>query len=227
MPTSLIVPIHAELVKMNPTVLPHLQHPYWPHYQPLSKKRKDIRLLIVEPGHNLSPLRCRIQHAALDPLDPDVLPRYETISYTWGDSPAKAYIGVNGYSMKVAATSAAALRQMRRESHDRLLWIDAVCINQNDNEEKAEQVASMDQTYRMSVGNLIHLGEDVKGIAPETAKALLAFKIWFEEQIEQLLPQNKAEFRRGVIPSAWSDRRMPPDEYLLAACPVYECPWFR
>lgn len=87
-------------------------------------------------------------------------PRYETISYCWGDSSRRKTLLLDRRSLSVPANTAAALRCMRLSNRPRTMWIDAVSINQQDEEERGQQVALMGAVYESSHGNLIYLGED-------------------------------------------------------------------
>lgn len=51
------------------------------------------------------------------------------------------------------------LRRVRRDSHDRLYWIDALCINQNDNDERSHQVRLMRDIYSSAARVIVWLGE--------------------------------------------------------------------
>lgn len=73
--------------------------------------------------------------------------RYEALSYFWGDANTTENIFVNGEIIAITTNLAAALRALRHPQHDRTLWIDAICINQGDLDEKASQVALMRNIY--------------------------------------------------------------------------------
>ena len=62
--------------------------------------------------------------------------------------------------MVVPVTAEAALRRMRYVSETRVLWIDSVCINQNNLAERSQQVAIMTEVFQSGSKNLIWLGED-------------------------------------------------------------------
>jgi len=72
-------------------------------------------------------------------------------------------IEVNGDLYVVPLSSEQALARMRRRHHSRRLWIDgqylAICIDQSNPEERAEQISIMNEIYGSSAGNLIYLGE--------------------------------------------------------------------
>lgn len=79
-------------------------------------------------------------------------PNYFAISYTWGDSRFAKSIKVNGKSMAVTENCRYALTQVRDRYQSRpgehvLIWVDSMCINQNDNNEKSYQVSMMSAIY--------------------------------------------------------------------------------
>jgi hypothetical protein len=74
--------------------------------RPLSKIRKQIRLLVVEPREG-SDIVCSFPQTAT--FDHEYLPRYKTISYCWGDSKIRDWMLVDGYLVNVPASAAAAV----------------------------------------------------------------------------------------------------------------------
>jgi hypothetical protein len=131
-------------------------------YSPLNSERKEIRVLIVQPraqdsGHD--PVRCSIRHISLQEVP---RPEYETISYTWGDPLRKDFLFLDGLKITVLASAAQALRCVLEHSggRERVVWIDAICIDQANPSERAQQVAFMGDVYRQSFHNLIYLGDD-------------------------------------------------------------------
>lgn len=123
-------------------------------YSPLDVSRREIRVLVVHPGEFGEPIRGSIRHVSLRSE-----PRYETISYCWGSKKKRTLIRLNEGSVSVPASSAAALRRVRSTDQPRMVWIDAICINQRDDDERGQQVSMMAEIYRSSTHNLIYLGE--------------------------------------------------------------------
>ena len=136
-----------------------------------------IRLLKLMPGANLSEdLRCQIFHMSLQNA-PQGRPSYEPLSYTWGDSEEKKVIKL-AYSVSpgpgfpaeygpitpknllVTKNLDAALRHLRLEHSPRILWVDAICINQTDEEEKGQQVQQMHAIYKGAKRVVVWLGEE-------------------------------------------------------------------
>ena len=124
-------------------------------YRALDRTRKEIRLLILEPGSGADVLRCTLKHAFLDISPP---PLYETISYVCGDPSQKSMIILHGREVQAMASSEAALRRMRLHDRPRVLWIDSICIDQNNISEKGHQVGMMYLIYTKTFQNLIWLG---------------------------------------------------------------------
>ncbi|KAF7185167.1 Heterokaryon incompatibility protein 6, OR allele [Pseudocercospora fuligena] len=127
-------------------------------YQALNESNREIRVLEILPrseGKN-GTLACSLRVISLKSVP---RPQYETISYTWGDPTPCHRLVVNAQTVLVPASAKLALQCVALEDRPRTVWIDAVCINQNDRAERASQVALMGQVYSQSTGNLVYLGE--------------------------------------------------------------------
>ncbi|KAF2168322.1 hypothetical protein M409DRAFT_21759 [Zasmidium cellare ATCC 36951] len=144
---------------------------------PLIAAKRQIRLLEVQPGAFDEPLRCSLRIATLGTFR---RPRYETISYCWGDSTRQTPIAVDGTAINVPQSSSDAIRRARVAERPRTIWIDAVCINQTDLEEKTSQVGMMGTVYQRSIGNLVYLGEDVDRVAPAVVETFRHAKPFYE-----------------------------------------------
>jgi hypothetical protein len=174
---------HSKLVSTTTTRLRHILDAKMHKYDPLDRERKEIRLLILEPGSGDSILCCTLKHAFLDSSTP---PRYETISYVCGDQTIKAPINLHSSEVEVPATSEAALRRMRRRDRPRTLWIDAICINEADIDERGHQVGIMFDIYSKTSHNCIYLGPEDS----ETPKVI--------ESMEAILREISVETRGYV-----------------------------
>ncbi|KAE8442774.1 hypothetical protein EG329_002862 [Mollisiaceae sp. DMI_Dod_QoI] len=102
-----------------------------------------------------APIQCKLYTA----LQSD-RPRYQALSYTWGDTISPTPIIVNGVKVLVTENLLAALKRIRENYSDIHLWVDALCINQLDNAEKAEQVKRMGDIYRNAAKTIIWLGPE-------------------------------------------------------------------
>lgn len=135
-----------------------------------------IRLLCIEPGLDDSPIRCRLLTTSLESSPPN-----EALSYTWGSLELDSTIACDGIPMFVTTHLHDALQYLRTPEHERIMWIGAVCINQRNDCERAEQVRIMNDIYTKAWYVVIWLGKET----PEDKMAfelLDRFKEIFEEE---------------------------------------------
>lgn len=130
-------------------------------WRPLDAAKREIRLACVSPcpDINLQP-RVRLQTVSLD-SDPG--PEFEAISYSWGDPSITAPIFLDGYEWPVTTNLEAGLRHLRDATTERILWIDAICINQSDIDERGAQVTMMKKIYSEAKCVRVWLGEAADG----------------------------------------------------------------
>ena len=127
-------------------------------YHKLDSDGQQIRLLVLKFAPNQSqPVCCELLVVRLDSAS---TPSYETISYVWGDPSDRDVVYVSGTAVSVPASATQVLRRFRRKETDRYLWIDAICINQNDLEERGHQVTLMAEIFSKTAYGLIWLGSD-------------------------------------------------------------------
>ncbi|KAK0374398.1 heterokaryon incompatibility protein [Colletotrichum limetticola] len=104
-------------------------------------------------SHYSNPLKCALS------TTPIATPRlYKALSYTWGTSRATHSIDIEGASLLITASLDTALRHIRRKDEPVTLWIDQICINQEDGAEKGNQVALMTQIYTKAEQVIVWLG---------------------------------------------------------------------
>ncbi|KAH7385285.1 heterokaryon incompatibility protein-domain-containing protein [Phaeosphaeria sp. MPI-PUGE-AT-0046c] len=128
-------------------------------YQPL-RFQDSIRLLKLYAGSRGSPLRCDI-----DEVRRCDIPKYEALSYAWGSAefPHTIEEVVSGTHLSITLNLFTALQGIRYEHASRLLWIDAICINQKELKEKSHQVACMGKIYEDAWRVVVWLGSH-KGV---------------------------------------------------------------
>jgi hypothetical protein len=128
-------------------------------YQPLrDQTKKEIRLIELQPGHYFQPIQIAFRHTSLKDPKPS---SYEAISYCWGDTPTHYPIFYNSDSILWATRNLSeALRRLRFPDKTRLLWADAISIDQTDLQEKSCQVKMMGDVYCDAKRVLIWLGEE-------------------------------------------------------------------
>ncbi|KAI0437303.1 HET-domain-containing protein [Xylaria telfairii] len=126
-----------------------------PIYRPI-EENDEIRIISLLPhgGDPDAPIHCRFEHVRLGQR-----PQYEALSYTWGDQSIQHPIAVDavGGAVDVGQNCLFALRTLRREDEPRRLWIDALCINQTDLKEKAEQIPIIGDVYQSAAQTIILL----------------------------------------------------------------------
>jgi hypothetical protein len=86
-------------------------------------------------------------------------PSYEALSYCWGEPTDIESIYCNGREKSVGRNLETALRHLRRTDETRILWADAICINQENLPEKSYQVSIMSLIYRDAKRVVVWLGE--------------------------------------------------------------------
>jgi hypothetical protein len=117
-----------------------------PLYYPLPSST-SIRLLRLKPGNPADRIECELSTVELDEAPP-----YEAISYVWGDPRTRRRILCNGKKFTCRANLFMALKNVRNHDGVRVLWVDALCINQNDVGERSKQVVLMKEIYGRAVG---------------------------------------------------------------------------
>jgi hypothetical protein len=149
-------------------------------YQPL-KKPSTIRVLILEPGIGDMPLTGELRHVdisqyrneenrpvqlstrlrsfghSLIPKDPL---RYEALSYVWGEPVYSHSLRCPKGRIAITSNLEEALLHIRFPDRRRVIWVDAICINQRDLQERSQQVRLMGDVYRSAEQVLVWLGPD-------------------------------------------------------------------
>ncbi|KAI0097943.1 heterokaryon incompatibility protein-domain-containing protein [Nemania sp. FL0031] len=112
-------------------------------YEPLEPTTRDIRLVKLWPDEGNASIRCETIHTWLD----EEL-SYEALSYTWGYPHSLGLIDMNGRPFPIRGNLEDALRSIRLRDKPRTLWIDALCIDQINTDERNFQVGRMRDIYK-------------------------------------------------------------------------------
>ncbi|KAF2823700.1 HET-domain-containing protein [Ophiobolus disseminans] len=138
----------------------------------------EIRLLTIDwSSHS------RAIHLTTQSLDLSITPYFDVMSYVWGNAPVSIEVICNKGQLRVSPSTNEMLTHLRldRPNPDRPLWIDAICINQEDEIEKASQIRLMQRIYRRASQVIIWFGPSI----PETRAFMTDFprvaelaKIW-------------------------------------------------
>lgn len=141
----------------------------------------SIRLLRLHPGKPSAPIEITFEVVPLD----DTLPAYESLSYVWKLKEGHKSITINGHQKDDVGTNLfEALHQLRQAGKSRLLWVDALSINQDDEAEKAQQVKNMHHVYMRAEKVIVWLGTDEQGFAPDAFMVLCALANMQDEDEE-------------------------------------------
>ena len=146
-------------------------------YRPVDAARQGFRIAILEPSREFeAPIRCSLIEVSVTNKF-----EYEAISYVWGDPSSWACLEVEGETLIVTANLVLALRHIRHQTNARCVWADAICIDQKNLEERAQQVQLMKDIYALCTRDLIWVGESDK---------------WTEKAIETLKRMEQLGLRR-------------------------------
>lgn len=180
-------------------------------YPPLDEAKREIRYLILLPGKRNDPVRGLLVVAPMTKLD---CPNFEALSYVWGSKENSTEVAIKSVSdveaaavlenadsvdrtsrrfdsmfgiVRITQNLARALPYLRYLSKPRRLWIDAICINQDDADERSSQVQRMRDVYSLASRVVVWLG-------PGTADTELAFAT-----LEKINSKFYFDDRRSVV----------------------------
>lgn len=124
-------------------------------YKSLEKLKPKFRLFQLQPpGADPSNICGCLLESSLDDH-----PFYESLSYVWGESNKDKTILLDGKSLKVTQSLLTALSYLRLSDKERILWIDQICIDQDNADERSHQVLQMSKIYKEATCNIAWLGE--------------------------------------------------------------------
>lgn len=179
-------------------------------WRPLENKRY-IRLLLLSKGQGDMDLHGKLEHVSLDDN-----PKYFAISYAWGSRLKQFTLKTDEGEIPLTMSLYLALRQIRRLKKEIYIWADAICINQDDNEEKANQVRLMQDIFKSAVQVYAWLG-------PGDLESRLALETL--GQIYGLLEPDSVK----EAPKSWRPNKIPPveDAAWVAIKKLFDRKWFR
>ena len=161
-------------------------------YDYLPDARTHIRLLQLEPGTDDGVIRCNLVIVRLS----DRI-RYAALSYTWGGEHDLKEVLVDGCTVSIRLNCHYALWQLRYHDEYQFYWIDSICINQADLEEKSLQVQVMRDIFAGAVQVLASLGPhaDDSELVFESAKGFPSH----EDHYGQTNHLRQVEQERGSV----------------------------
>ncbi|KAH8755759.1 heterokaryon incompatibility protein-domain-containing protein, partial [Diaporthe sp. PMI_573] len=134
---------------------------------PSSLDSSHFRLIYLTESDATSPIHIQLEVYAVNDH-----PEYETVSYVWGgeegDSTPRrpVYVGSFWDVILVTKNCSAVLHYLRPQKGCRFIWLDAICINQDDNIEKPAQISRMGSVYANCERVVAYFGEDLVSRPP-------------------------------------------------------------
>ncbi|OAQ65209.2 ankyrin repeat and SAM domain-containing protein 6 [Pochonia chlamydosporia 170] len=125
-------------------------------YKPIDLDRPGFRLFILFKGSYGSSISGELFEAWFD--RPESVMPFKALSYTWGSPTREETITLNNKELGVTYSLYTALQYLRLENCDRILWIDAICIDQNNKTEQGHQVQQMGRIYQTATKVICWLG---------------------------------------------------------------------
>jgi WD repeat-containing protein 55 len=214
-------------------------------YCPLSGEH-EFRVLEVYPGGFEASLRCKTHVCSIDfeypfqPFEQSVLslsePRYRphthhaislatgnpiwytALSYVWGNSAFVKPVTCNGNPFKATLNLDLALRYLRRTDVSVMLWVDQICINQGDLNEKTQQVLLMGKIYGRAWNTLVWLGEEADN-SSDAIDTILTINASLLSNTDETAPALE-EFDRMNLPA-------PGSQQWLDLSKLLSRPWFQ
>lgn len=158
-------------------------------YQPLDLREQDIRILTIHPGEFTSRIQCSIRNTSLkNNLT------YKALSYVWGNSTKGYTVTLDGVAVNVTDNLFSALRRLRHKKRRVVLWVDALCIDQRNNVEKASQVQKMFHIYQSASEVIAWLGESHAG-SKRAVEFIAPLARFIEQFTEGQVPQIEVDTR--------------------------------
>lgn len=157
-------------------------------YTALKEDTGEIRLLTLPPDRFKEPIRVSLE---ITVLSKDEVLDFEALSYAWGDAsdvrdifieanpPKRPELlktddinSVEWRKLGVTKNLFEALKHLRLEDQPRVFWIDAICVDQQNPEERGHQVLRMPDIYTLAAGVIVWLGleSDGSSVAIKTIK---------------------------------------------------------
>ena len=153
-----------EPTELTPFHDPHLHKMSTPDdryvHEALTDNANQIRVLELHSARSYEDaISCelRVVDAPNEPLE-DASGDYEAVSYAWGDTTLTHTIWIDRCRLGITAGLDVALRHLRYSNGSRLLWVDAVCIDQSNDEEKNHQVQMLQRMFNGAREMIIWLG---------------------------------------------------------------------
>jgi hypothetical protein len=183
-------------------------------YEPLEPIRAEIRLFTVQYDPSIDGIACRLIRCS---LDDERKPPYMALSYVWGSTDDYHSVHVNDSIFVVTKNLFAALSALGRTLvNGEHLWVDTICINQRDVEERNRQVALMGRIYAEADGIYSWLGTSTWELS---LAMCFANQLAVDLRLHSVAPLNFSSSQNALIRPGYSWIWGPEYEGLLAESP--------
>jgi len=179
----------------------------------------EIRLLKILPGKLHDTIQCQLFTRKSENS------RYEALSYTWGSGYRQHRVSVDGLPFFVGVNLYSALLHLRDPQDERTIWIDAICINQEDVPERESQVKQMRKIYQRASTVMIWLGKP-RGQHLDLGTEYVKRIARAEDTDVSAIWQESTKWQQAVdelLQAPWWDRAWVVQEAFLAQHAVVQC----
>jgi Heterokaryon incompatibility protein (HET) len=115
----------------------------------------DTRMLVICPGAYGEQIEVKVV-----PVESLAKAEYDALSYEWGEKKLTHFLSCGGRQIRVRANLHAALQRIRSRDKEQMIWVDAVCIDQENEDEKPHQFRKMTEIYSHAQQVIVWLGEE-------------------------------------------------------------------
>lgn len=159
-------------------------------------KAGELRLVALQPGEQNDALECKIEYSTFKASQEER--KYNALSYMWGSPDELRELSIDGRTFPVRENLWWALYHLRVKDKVVVLWIDALCINQEDIAERNYQVGQMDLVYKAAEEVVIWVGRE----SPNDSKAVEYIQEIFDKKE---IPTRAREFYHPEAVSSSTD----------------------
>lgn len=179
----------------------------------------QIRLLNLFPGEQFDPLQGLIWVTHLD-----AKVNYTTVSYVWGPRSQLSHaLHTPVGNLSITEPLYLTLKQLRNRHKGVVLWVDAICINQDDDNEKTEQVKMLPRIFQNSAQTL--------GFIQDNEESKEVVEMLMQVRAREVHHEGSANWPRHLpaCPKSWSMTGLPPplDPIWLKTVDFFRNDWFR
>lgn len=178
---------------------------------PSPENLEFTRVFNLAPGQPSDPLSGTLTRMSVSDPGP-----FEALSYVWGRSKLLETITCDGKHISITASLASPLRRLRHTTRPRRVWVDQVCINQQDLTERGQQVRHMNSVYQKADNVLVWLGDDPEGHADRAFALIKSLAALSQDPL--LLEQFRSKQTGGGLDSF-------PDSHWLSLSQLFKQPW--